>query len=270
MKKITRRKFIKTTALAGLGLILLDSLWFEKYVIDWNVLDFSSDKSDRLKIIQVSDLHLNGINFFHEKIAIKINQAKPDLLVFTGDSVDKQDGVDFLQSFLELLDFSIEKIAITGNWEYWGKVDLAKLKQVYKASNCVLLINENVNLSIREREISVIGLDDYVGGSPDLKKAIAGVIPESTHLVLSHCPEYRDVISSESLEFDIDLILSGHTHGGQINLFGYVPFKPKGSGRYLKGLYSDYNPKMYVSKGIGTSILPIRFGSRAEILEFYI
>ncbi len=270
MKKISRRRFIETTALAGLGLALLDSLWFEKYIIDWNVLDFSGDKPNKLKVIQVSDLHLNSISSFHEKFAARINQAKPDLVVFTGDSVDQQDGLDFLQSFLELIDFSIKKIAITGNWEYWGKVDLVKLEQVYHSNNCELLINENVNLTIRNRSISVIGLDDYVGGSPDFKKATEGVIPTSTYLVLSHCPEYRDIIANESTEFDVDLILSGHTHGGQINLFGFVPFKPKGSGRYLKGLYSDYNPKMYVSRGIGTSVLPIRFGSRAEISEIYL
>jgi uncharacterized protein len=61
------------------------------------------------------------------------------------------------------------------------------------------------------------------------------------------------------------LILSGHTHGGQINFFGLAPFVPAGSGRYLRGLYCDFKPFMYVCKGVGTSILPFRFGARAEI-----
>ena len=65
-----------------------------------------------------------------------------------------------------------------------------------------------------------------------------------------------------------DFILSGHTHGGQINLFGYVPFLPKGSGKYLKGWYDEKSPGMYVSKGIGTSIIPARFFARAEIAIF--
>tara|TARA_R110000850_G_scaffold39070_3_gene101650 strand:+ start:552 stop:1364 length:813 start_codon:yes stop_codon:yes gene_type:complete len=270
MKKLTRRGFIKTTAFAGLGLVLLDSLWFEKYVIDWNVLDFSESQSDKLKVIQITDLHLNGIHSYHRKIVEKINQAKPDILVFTGDSVDNQKGVDLLQSFLDFINLSIQKIAITGNWEYWGNVDLANLRQVYESNNCIFLINENVNLSIRSRKLSVIGFDDYVGGNPDFEKTIEGVETSDTNIVLAHCPEYRDVIAAENSDLKIDLILSGHTHGGQINLLGWVPFKPIGSGRYLKGFYSDYNPRMYVSKGIGTSILPIRFGSQAEILEFYI
>ena len=62
-------------------------------------------------------------------------------------------------------------------------------------------------------------------------------------------------------------MLSGHTHGGQITFLGIVPFKPQGSGRYLKGWYKDSDPKMYISKGIGTSVLPIRLGARAEMVE---
>ena len=60
---------------------------------------------------------------------------------------------------------------------------------------------------------------------------------------------------------------SWHTHGGQITFLGFVPFKPRGSGKYLKGWYKESEPKMYISKGVGTSILPIRFGARAEIVE---
>ena len=63
-------------------------------------------------------------------------------------------------------------------------------------------------------------------------------------------------------------MLSGHTHGGQVKFLGFAPFTPQGSGRYLNGLYDDYEPKLYVSKGVGTSILPIRFGARAEIAIF--
>jgi predicted MPP superfamily phosphohydrolase len=62
--------------------------------------------------------------------------------------------------------------------------------------------------------------------------------------------------------------LSGHTHGGQITFFGIVLFTPKGSGQFVSGWYDDEFPKMYVSKGIGTSIVPIRFGARVEISLF--
>lgn len=265
--KTSRRKFIKRGVLASIVLLLLDALWFEKYVIDWNYFDLTKNKKNKVKIIQISDLHLEKIRYFHNSIARKINALQPDIILITGDSVDKTEKIDALDSFLQLIDNSIKKYAITGNWEYWGRVDLDKLKAVYQKNNCELLINENRNLRIKNREIAIIGIDDYVGGQANFKKSIADLKTADTTILLSHCPEYREIISQEKGDLDIDLVLSGHTHGGQITFLGFVPFKPRGSGRYLKGWYRDAAPLMYISKGIGTSILPIRLGARAEMVE---
>lgn len=270
MTRLTRRKLIKRGILALIGLLFIDSLWFEKYIIDWNYFDISKDAKNKIKIIQISDLHFYSLQYFHRTIAKRINFIKPDLILITGDSIDKENRVNSLNEFLQLIDNSIQKYAITGNWEYWGNVDLNKLKEIYLNNNCELLINENRNLTIKNRKISIVGIDDYIGGNADFKTAIKNLKPANTNIVLSHCPEYRDIISKQINSINIDLILSGHTHGGQITFLGFVPFKPRGSGRYLKGWYKETEPKMYISKGIGTSILPIRFGARAEIVEMEI
>jgi uncharacterized protein len=266
MKKLTRRKFIKRGILASIGLVLLDSIWFEKYVIDWNYFDISKSNKNKIKIIQISDLHFEKLSFFHKSIAEKINSKKPDLILITGDSVDETEKIKQLNKFLELIDNSIKKYAITGNWEYWGKVNLEKLKSTYSQNNCELLINENRTVTVKNREISIIGVDDLIGGNADFGKAIENLKKTETNIVLSHCPEHRDIIAKQKKNLRIDLVLSGHTHGGQITLFGIAPFKPRGSGKYLKGWYKETEPKMYISKGIGTSILPIRFGARAEMV----
>ncbi|WP_452600901.1 metallophosphoesterase [Pontimicrobium sp. MEBiC06410] len=265
--KITRRKFIKSGLLASLGVLFLDAFWFEKYVIDWNYFDISKQENNKIKIIQISDLHFNQLRYFHKSIAKKINTIQPDLICITGDAVDKTENIKALDTFLELIDKSIKKYAITGNWEYWGGVDLKMLYNIYNKNNCELLINENRTLSIRNRKITVIGIDDYVGGNANFKKATEAVVQTETTIVLSHCPEHRDVIAKEKGNLTIDLLLAGHTHGGQITFLGFVPFKPKGSGQYLKGWYKAEEPKMYISKGVGTSILPIRLGARAEMVE---
>lgn len=267
MTNLTRRKFIKGGVLTSIGLVLLDSLWFEKYIVDWNYFDISKSDNNKIKIIQISDLHLEQLRYFHKTIAKKINLIKPDLIFITGDSVDKTQKISSLNEFLKLIDISIQKYAITGNWEYWGNVDLAKLKSVFSDNNCDLLVNENRSITIRNREISIIGIDDYIGGHADFKSAILNLKTTQTNVVLTHCPEHRDVIAVERGNLKIDLVLSGHTHGGQIAFFGMAPFKPRGSGKYLKGWYKESEPKMYISKGIGTSILPIRFGARAEMVE---
>lgn len=267
MKKLSRRKLIKRGILATIGLVAIDAFWFEKYVIDWNYYDIAKPGDNKIKIIQISDLHLNKLRSFHKSIARKINKKKPDLLFITGDSVDSTEKIEALGQLLALIDHSIPKYAITGNWEYWGHVDLVKLREVYQQHNCRLLINENTTIAIRNRDVSIIGIDDFVGGNADFNAATQGLKPTDTNIVLSHCPQHRDVIARERGSLTIDLVLSGHTHGGQITFLGIVPFKPEGSGRYLKGWYKDTEPKMYISKGIGTSILPIRLGARAEMVE---
>ena len=88
-------------------------------------------------------------------------------------------------------------------------------------------------------------------------------------IVLTHCPEHRDIIVQQN-QLKIDFILSGHTHGGHVNILGFAPFTPRGSGRYIGGWYKDQNPILYVSKGIGTSVIPFRFGARAEVAVFTI
>lgn len=265
----TRRKFIKSGLLAGVGFILLDSLWLEKHFIETN--DFcvgkATDDNFDLKVIQISDLHLQSLNSQLKRLAKTINEQKPDLICITGDSVDKKDNVYVLKQFLSLIDNSIKKFAILGNWEYWGGVDIEELRLTYAEHNCELLINTSRQFAINNKTVSITGIDDYVGGSADIGLAVKDFEQCDYHIILNHCPEYGDIIAEKlNGKIPFDLMLSGHTHGGQINLFGFVPFKPRGSGKYLKGWYLDKN--MYVSKGIGTSIFPARFMAKAEIAVF--
>ncbi|WP_417265435.1 metallophosphoesterase [Brumimicrobium sp.] len=267
MRKVSRRKFIKGSILTTIGLVLLDSLWFEKYVIDWKYFVLSKQNRKKIKIIQLTDLHIDKLRSFHHSIATTINEKKPDLLFITGDAVDSNDKIIVFNEFLQLIDKSIQKYAITGNWEYWGNVNLDELKEVYQHNNCELLINENRTISIEDRTVSIIGVDDLVGGNADFKKSTENLTASETNIVLAHCPAYRDVITDQNNSLSIDIVLSGHTHGGQIAILGFAPFKPQGSGKYLKGWYTEKEPKMYISKGIGTSVLPFRFGARAEMVE---
>jgi len=265
----TRRKFIKAGIWAAVGFILLDSFWLEIYFIETNdfCLGKSTDDNFDLKVIQISDLHLQSLNRQLKKLAKNINEQKPDLILITGDSVDNKNNVSVLDQFLGLIDYPIKKFAITGNWEYWGSVDLELLRKTYAAHNCELLINNSRQLTFENKTISITGVDDYVGGNADIAAALKEFKQSDYHIILNHCPEYGDTIA-ENLKGKVayDFMLSGHTHGGQINIFGFVPFKPKGSGKYLKGWYEDKN--MYVSKGIGTSIFPARFMAKAEIAVF--
>ncbi|NRF40665.1 metallophosphoesterase [Pedobacter foliorum] len=267
--KVTRRKFIRTGLLVTLGAVLVDMFWFEKFFIETNefYIGKATKETTNIKVVQISDLHLQSINSQLSRLASKLNKLKPELILITGDAIDKAQNVSLLNDFLKLIDKQIKKVAILGNWEYWGNIDLNELNKVYLENNCTLLVNQTTQYLFGDTSISITGVDDFVGGNANYNAAIKDYKKSDYHIVLNHCPQYNDYISTQ-IDTHVDFILSGHTHGGQINLLGFAPFLPPGSGKYVKGWYTQNNSKFYVSKGIGTSMLPARFGARAEIAIF--
>ena len=267
---ISRRKFIKIGAFATTTLFLTDAFWIEKFFIEVNEFFIGSATPDgtNIKIVQLSDLHLQSVNYQLTQLTKKLNKLKPDLIVITGDAIDKAQNVSLLNDFLQLIDKDISKVAILGNWEYWGKVNLIELSNVYEANNCKLLVNETTQYSFYNKTIAITGVDDYVAGNADIQTSLTHFKKSDYHIILNHCPQYSEQISEKIKDIEVDFILSGHTHGGQINIFGFIPFLPQGSGKYVKGWYKENDPKLYVSKGIGTSMVSARFGARAEIAIF--
>lgn len=231
---------------------------------------------------QVTDLHLQHVGGMHRRMAARVNALRPDFVLFTGDAVDRPGKLGELRSLLALFDPRTPKYAILGNWEHWAGVDLDELASLYRAVNCRLLVNDFAIHEIGGRSIRLTGLDDLLGGKPDPARALAGPADADAHLVLAHCPEHRDRLgptpppvafkqaSPPSATFaGATLMLSGHTHGGQVNLFGWAPILPQGSGRYVRGWFRDAGQvPMYVSRGIGTSMAPVRLGAPPEVAVF--
>jgi predicted MPP superfamily phosphohydrolase len=121
--------------------------------------------------------------------------------------------------------------------------------------------------------VQVTGLDDLIGGRPDVARALADAIPSANHVLLAHCPAHRETFLAELASLNARALapafmLSGHTHGGQLALGGWAPMRPPGSGRYVAGWYRDARTALYVSRGLGTSVVPARFGAPPEIAVF--
>ena len=267
-----RRKILKTGLLLSPALAVADAFWLEEHFFETSELYLgkaSPELGHELKILQLSDLHLREINDVLQRVATLAHESNPDLILLTGDAIDDAKNLSLLQRFLNMLPAHAHKIAIPGNWEYWGRTDMQELHRVYASRNTRLLINESVQLNIRGRRINLTGTDDLLGGNADISKALSTFIPGDFHIVLNHCPAYAEEIAAAATgPFAYDLLLSGHTHGGQVRFGPWAPFKPPGSGRFLSGWYEDL--KMYVSRGLGTSVLPVRFMARAEISLFYL
>jgi hypothetical protein len=272
--KFSRRKFITWFAIGTPLALALDAFGFERFFVDTNTykLNKDADNKNPVNILQISDLHLQEFDYKAKRLAAQLNRLAPDIILFTGDAIDKRENIHSFREFLAAINQAIPKFAILGNWEYWGKIDLVKLKNLYNENNCKLLVNATAQILLKGKTISITGTDDFVGGSADIKESLTGYTHSDYHIILNHCPEYNDIIDEEiSLDVPVDLILSGHTHGGQVNLLGFIPVMPPGSGRFIKGWYKTARGfRVYVSRGIGTSVIPARLGARAEVSMFEI
>ncbi|HEX8830311.1 MAG TPA: metallophosphoesterase, partial [Longimicrobium sp.] len=217
--------------------------------------------------------------------AARLAEIRPHAIVFTGDSVDNVADLPVFADFLALLDRRTPKYAILGNWEHWGGVDAVELGDLYARHNGRLLVNQTVVHAHAGWRLAITGLDDMVGGRPELRAALTGAEPADARLLLAHSPGYRDRLHDdvaplsvagaqvsagvEARAAEFRAMLSGHTHGGQVTLFGYAPVLPPGSAGYVRGWFrGDGKLPMYVSRGIGESTLPVRIGSVPELAVF--
>ena len=242
--------------------VLIEPHWL--YI---NFYDLRSDKTlDVIRIVHLADLHIQEIDSYEAKVTDQIKILEADLLVLSGDVIDKADHLPILHSFLTELG-EIKAIAVLGNWEYWSGVDIQALYEEYQHHNIRLLVNDGISYKIRQRSIRVLGIDDFTAGHPDFD-LLQYPIEDDLAILVQHSPAYFENLPTSSNTELLDLCLAGHTHGGQVTLFGRPLWKPPGSGTFSSGRYYTAACELFVSKGIGTSILPIRFWARPEIAVF--
>ena len=227
----------------------------------------TGDVADRLRILQVSDLHVHGMGTLERQLLEQLHASRADIIVITGDAVDRPGTLPLLETLLGEFPRSPRMLAIMGNWEYRCGFAVGELARSYERHGIELLVNRSIEIEHRGRHVRITGLDDAVEGQPAAAAAaLDGAGPLPHHLVLAHCPISRDMLGLPA-EHPATLVLSGHTHGGQVAPFGVATILPRGCGRYVAGWYRDALPPMYVSRGIGTSLLPIRIGATPELVR---
>lgn len=261
---LTRRRFLGTALAAGAGLAAANAFGVQPNRVTITRHRIGPATGHTVRVVQLTDLHLRDVGFHEHRVAKAVAEQRPDLLLLTGDSIDRRDRLPQLAEFLAELPTATHALAILGNWEHWAGVDLRALAGVYGRRGIQLLRNESVALRFPAGQLLVTGLDDLVGGRPDLAAATRGTGPAPDHLLIAHCPAQRDTLGA----LEPSVLLSGHTHGGQLRLAGWAPFVPQGSGRYLSGWYRGGGPDLYVSRGLGTSVVPARVGAPPEVAVF--
>ncbi len=274
LAEISRREFLQTSVLAGMAPFLGIELSFETDDVEFthHVVRPAGASSDSITLIQLSDLHLRTIIPLQKPLAERVNAETPDAILISGDAIDERTDLKLLDNFLRLLQQNIPKVAILGNHERDNNINLKKLAKIYETNNGVLLINKTAPLAENGTlsRILVTGLDDALTGAQNLQKALKGADLSPNHILMVHRPllNYDSTPNLKDLRHEFKLMISGHTHGGQINILGFTPVMPPGSGHYVKGWYHNSGIPMYVSRGIGTSGIPLRIGSKPEVAIF--
>lgn len=232
-------------------------------VADYDLPLQSNTIAAAISAVQVSDLHFRPGDVLNAQVVRAVQELKPDIIVFTGDMIDNRDNLAAFAEYVGSFPKAAHMFAILGNWEYWSHIDLQALAKIYSDNGIRLLINEVATADIRGVSLRIIGLDDLLGGKPSISSINNSA--NQVVIVLAHCPQLYDAVFKNIPANIRGVMLSGHTHGGQITFFG-LPFQlPPGSGNYVAGLYHQGDFPLLVSKGLGTSIYNFRFFAQPDI-----
>ena len=224
-------------------------------------LDRLPAKLDGFRIVHLSDIHhsrFTGLEHIINAINIS-NELKPDIVFLTGDYVshDAQYIAPVAEALGELKS-QYGTFACLGNHDHWTDADL--VTHLLRGEGINVLINEGFRFEARESSFWLAGVDDFMAGKTDVSAALRGSFPDEMKILLAHNP----VIFRQSVRANIDLTLSGHTHGGQIKMRD--PEKRILPRRKLSsGLHGRQDSQIYITRGIGTVVVPARYQCPPEI-----
>ena len=268
-------KFLIKTAIVLIVLALITlgyARFVEPYSLECTEAEIHSPlisaDENPLKLAIFGDTHF-GFNYDvddFEKVIAEIEKVSPDIIVFTGDLVDdlntyKGDLAE-ISEVLSKLQAPLGKFAVYGNHDY-SKSGNSIYADIMTAGGFKVLINEGIELT--DYNTVVYGIDDCLIGYGD--PTFLQYADESKfNLVLCHEPD----VFAETLDYNVSLMVSGHTHGGQIKLPVYVEpisslFLPPYGRQYVSGMYEESGSALYVTHGIGTTKLPLRFMATPEL-----
>lgn len=226
-------------------------------------------------IVQISDLHNKKFGSNQHRLLKAVKKAAPDLIVITGDLIDSSHtDVDVAMEFI----YGAAKIAptyyVSGNHEAWSN-EYINLKQQMSLAGVIILSDEETTITYNGATFRLVGLED-----PDISKteypfANSNIIDNKLQslpnknaeytILLSHRPELLEVYA----EHNIDLVFSGHAHGGQFRLpfIGGIIAPDQGFfPKYSEGVHERKNTTIIISRGLGNSIIPLRINNRPELI----
>jgi predicted MPP superfamily phosphohydrolase len=214
------------------------------------------------RVVQLSDVHHGPFSDPSqiERAVETANRLQPDIIALTGDYISKER--HYAAPCAEMLGKLKAKYgvyAVLGNHDHW--TDAALITDLFRAEGITVLINQGMRFQKGNSAFWLAGVDDTMVGLEDISLALAGAREDEMKLLLAHNP----IILRRAARAAVDLVLSGHTHGGQVAIRSEKGVSARGRKRMLKGLGRLGPTQIYVNRGLGTVVLPIRYGCPPEV-----
>ena len=283
-RNMKKQKYIKLAVTLSIVIVIILFCNFQNKHLETTHYTYEAEQlgeeSDGYRIVQISDLHNAKFGKNNQKLVDRIRESEPDMIVLTGDLVDSNHtNVDRAVQFVNEIVKICPVYYVTGNHEYWlEKSEYDELMSGLADAGVVILDNQVVEISRGDAKLRLVGLDDRSlsdGTLGMLLKDQAGQKEETADnensgekeltVVLAHEPQYLARYASAG----VDLVLSGHAHGGQFRLpfvggivapdQGFLP-------EYTAGEYYMNGTEMIVSRGLGNSVIPVRLFNYPEIV----
>lgn len=264
-----RKKYIKSAIVLLIVIVLLLFCNFQNKHLETTHYTYETEQLgvdlDGYRIVQISDLHNAKFGKNNQKLVDRIRECAPDMIVLTGDLVDSNHtNVDRVVQFVDEIVKICPVYYVTGNHEYWlDTSEYEKLMDGLVSAGVVILDNQVVEISRGDAKFRLVGLDDKSLADGTLEALLSD--EKELTVVLAHEPQYLARYAGTG----VDLVLSGHAHGGQFRLpfvggivapdQGFLP-------EYTAGEYYMNGTEMIVSRGLGNSVIPVRLFNYPEIV----
>lgn len=218
-----------------------------------------------IRFVQISDTHFSVWDDYLERIAYTVIRSKPDVILVTGDTIGSRNGVEAFDKFLLILRKELPEvpiIAVLGNWELQIGVE-RQIAEIVRKYEGIYLVNNYTVVNIKDTEVVIAGLDDFLRGSPNL--TLLEQLPMGEiNVLLVHEPSLALKAVDEGFK---GIIFAGHCHGSQVKIFGRPLYLPEGCPSNLyEGKHIIGDTVIIVSRGLGTSFIPLRIGVDPEVV----
>jgi len=273
LSSVSRRRFLQTASLFSLSSISSDStyqtLTNEEIEVSSHVLRLRNlpRPFEGLKLVHLTDIHHSKFVSFNDvfRMVELSNQQNPDVVVLTGDYVTwSRKFIPPVAEALKALKSRFGVYAVLGNHDV--RVNAGEVTRSLERSQINVLRNASAKIDLKGESLWIAGVDEYMYGQSDIAKAIRNVPRSQPKILLAHNPE----IMQDASRLGIDFVLAGHTHGGQIKIpyMRSLNVVTQPGRQILEGFVRKGPTQMYISRGLGKVVVPVRILCPPEIPVF--